>query len=181
MGNKLISVRNVVIIGIGVAIMFVLMRFVAIPSGVPNTSLNPGIVILSFFAAVYGPLAGLLIGLIGHALVDLTGGEVWWSWIAADALYGFVVGFLWKLYKLEEGKFGVKQALIFNATQIVANILAWVAIAPTLGILIYHESADKEYLQGLVAAALNIVVALIPGTLLLFGYSRIRAGKLKRE
>ena len=63
MEKKLISVKTVVAIGIGSALMFVLMRFVAIPSGVPNTNLNLGIAVLSVFAAIFGPLAGLLIGL----------------------------------------------------------------------------------------------------------------------
>ena len=177
MGKKLIPVKTVFAIGIGAALMFVLMRFVAVPSGVPHTQLNPGIVVLSVFAAIFGPLAGFLIGFIGHTLVDLTSGGVWWSWIIAEALYGFVVGLLWKIYRLEEGKFGVKQALIFNAAQIIANLLAWLAIASTLEILLYQEPSDKVYIQGLVAAVLNIGVVLIPGTLLLFAYSRTMAGR----
>jgi len=184
MGKKVISVRTVVAIGIGAALMFVLMRFVAIPSGVPNTNLNLGIGILSIFAAIFGPVAGLLIGFIGHTLVDLTWGwGVWWTWVIADALYGCAVGIFWKLYKIEEGEFGVRQALIFNGVQIVANLLAWVAIAPTLDILIYQEPADKVYLQGLVAAGLNILVVAVLGTLLAIGYTktRTRAGSLKAE
>jgi len=184
MGKKFISVKIVVAIGIGAALMFVLMRFAAVPSGVPNTNLNLGIAVLSVFAAIFGPIAGLLIGFIGHTLNDLTlGWGVWWSWVIADALYGFVVGLIWKLYKVEEGEFGVKQAFIFNAVQVVANLLAWVAIAPTLDILIYQEPTDKVFLQGLVAGALNIAVVLVLGTLLLYGYSktRTRAGSLKRE
>ena len=183
MGKKMISVKTVVAIGIGSALMFVLMRFVAIPSGVPNTNLNLGIAILSIFAAIFGPLAGLLIGFIGHTLTDLTWGGVWWTWVIADALYGFMIGFFWKLYKIEEGEFGIKQALVFNAVQIVANLLAWVAIAPTLDILIYQEPSDKVYIQGLVAGALNIATVLILGTLLAIGYSKTRtkAGSLKAE
>jgi len=172
MGKKLISVKTVVAIGIGSALMFVLMRFVAIPSGVPNTQLNLGIAILSIFAAIFGPIAGLLIGFIGHTLTDLTWGGVWWTWVIADALYGFVVGIFWKFYRIEEKDFGVAQAVIFNAVQIVANMLAWVAIAPTLDILIYQEPSDKVYLQGLVAGTLNIAVVLILGTLLIIGYSK---------
>ena len=179
MGEKHISVKTVLAIGIGAALMFVPMRFFAVPSGVPNTYLNLGIVALSIFAAIFGPLVGLLIGCIGHIFVDISLSRVWWSWIIADMLYGFVVGYPWKLYRLDEGKFGVKQALIFNAAQIVANMLAWVAVAPTLDILVYHEPSDKVYLQGLVAGALNIVVTLILGTLLLLCYSGIRAGKQK--
>ena len=183
MGKKVISVKTVVAIGIGAALMFVLMRFVAIPSGVPNTNLNLGIAILSIFAAIFGPLAGLLIGFIGHTLTDLTWGGVWWTWVIADAFYGLAVGLFWKFYKIEEGEFGVKEAVVFNVVQIVANLLAWVAIAPTLDILIYQEPSDKVYLQGLVACGLNVVVVLILGTLLAFGYSKTRtkAGSLKAE
>ncbi|GHU10276.1 hypothetical protein FACS1894151_09500 [Spirochaetia bacterium] len=72
MNKKLISVRTVVAIGIGAALMFVLMRFVAIPSGVPNTTLNWSSAIVAIFAGVFGPVAGLLIAFIGHALTDLT-------------------------------------------------------------------------------------------------------------
>jgi len=183
MGKKVVSIKTVVAIGIGAALMFVLMRFVAIPSGVPNTNINFGIAILSIFAAIFGPVAGLLIGFIGHTLTDLTWGGVWWSWVIADAIYGFMVGLFWKAFKIDEGGFGVKQAVLFNVVQIVANLIAWAAIAPTLDFLIYHEPADKVYLQGLVAGAANIAVVLILGTLLGIGYSKTRtkAGSLRAE
>jgi len=184
MDKKIISVKTVVAIGIGSALMFVLMRFVAVPSGIPNTNLNLGIAVLSIFAAIFGPIAGFLIGFIGHFLTDLTfGWGVWWTWVIADALYGLAIGFFWKLYKIEEGEFDIMQVLIFNGVQIAANLLAWVAIAPTLDILIYKEPSDKVYLQGFIAGALNIGVVLILGTILAFGYSRTRtkAGSLKAE
>ncbi|MCL2271578.1 MAG: ECF-type riboflavin transporter substrate-binding protein [Treponema sp.] len=184
MSKKIISVKMVVAIGIGAALMFVLMRFVAIPTGIPNVNLNLGIAILAFFAAVFGPIAGFLIGFIGHTLTDLTWGwGVWWTWVIGSALFGLAVGFFWKRYKIEEGGFGLKQCLLFNGVQIGANLLVWAAIAPTLDILIYAEPADKVYLQGLVAAASNIVIVLILGSLLAFGYSKTRtkAGSLKAE
>lgn len=184
MDKRMISVKTVVAIGIGAALMFVLMRFVAIPSGVPNTNLNLGIAILSVFAAVFGPIAGFLIGFIGHTLVDLTWGwGVWWTWVIADAVYGLLIGFFWKLFKIEEGEFAIKEAVYFNCFQIGANLLAWVSIAPTLDVLIYQEPASKVYLQGLVAAVLNIAVVLVLGTLLIFGYSKTKtkSGSLKKE
>jgi energy-coupling factor transport system substrate-specific component len=184
MAQKVITVKTVVAIGIGAALVFVLMRFVALPSGVPNTNLNLGIAVLSVFAAVFGPIAGLLIGFIAHTLTDLTFGfGVWWTWVIADALYGLIIGIFWKLYRVEEGEFGVKQAVIFNIVQIAANALAWVVIAPTLDVLVYQEPSDKVYLQGLVAGGLNALVVLILGTILLVGYSktRVKAGSLKAE
>jgi energy-coupling factor transport system substrate-specific component len=184
MARQIISVKTVVAVGIGAALVFVLMRFVALPSGVPNTNLNLGIAVLSVFAALFGPIAGLLIGFIAHTLTDLTFGfGVWWTWVIADALYGFIIGGFWKLYRVEEGEFGIKQAIIFNAVQIAANALAWIVIAPTLDVLVYQEPADKVYLQGLVAGGLNALVVLILGTILLTGYTktRVKAGSLKAE
>ena len=184
MFKKMISVKTVVAIGIGAALMFVLMRFVAIPSGIPNVNINLGIPILAVFAAIFGPIAGLLIGFIGHTLVDLTAGwGVWWSWIIASALLGLIIGCFWKFYRIEEGGFGIKQAVFFNCVQIVGNILAYVFIAPALDLLIYQEPFEKVTLQGFAASAVNGVAVLILGTLLAFGYSKTRAkaGSLKAE
>ncbi|MDR0785370.1 MAG: ECF-type riboflavin transporter substrate-binding protein [Treponema sp.] len=181
--KKLVSVKTVVAIGIGTAIMFVLMRFVAIPSGIPNTNFNLAPAIVAVFAAIFGPIAGFFIAFIGHTLTDLTWGSVWWSWVVADALFGLLAGLLWKLYKIEEGGFNVKACVFFNIVQIVANVVAWVGVAPTLDILIYQEPANKVFLQGLVAGGLNSMVVLILGSLLAFGYSktRVKAGSLKEE
>ena len=175
MGKKLISVKTAVAIGIGAALVFVLMRFVTVPSGVPNTNLNLGIAILAIFAAFFGPIAGLLIGFIGHTLTDLTGDwGIWWSWITASALFGCAIGAFWKLYKIEEGGFGIKQCLIFNGVQIGANLVAWAVIAPTLDILIYQQPADEVYLQGLVAAGMNSAVIVVLGSVLAYSYSATR-------
>lgn len=184
MNKKLLGIRTMVATGIGAAIFFVLMRFVAIPSGVPNTNLNLAAAILALFAGIFGPVAGLLIGFIGHTLTDLTWGfGVWWSWVIADVVFGLLLGVLWKKYRIEDGGFGVKEAVLFNVMQIVANLVAWVGVAPALDILMFQEPADKVFLQGLVAAGLNAAVILVVGTLLAFGYSKTRtkAGSLKAE
>jgi energy-coupling factor transport system substrate-specific component len=183
MSQKIISVRTVVAIGIGAALTFVLMRFVAVPSGVPNTNLNLAAAIVAFFAAIFGPLAGFFIAFIGHTITDLTWGGVWWSWVIADAIFGLLVGIFSRLYKIEEGEFGIKNCLVFNVVQILANVVVWGAIAPVLDILIYQEPADKVFLQGLVAGGLNALVILVLGSILAFGYSKTRTktGSLKAE
>jgi len=113
--NIPLSVKTVVAIGIGAALMFVLMRFVTVPTGVPNVNVNLGIAVLALFAAVFGPVAGFLIGFIGHTLVDLTWGwGVWWTWVVCSALFGLSVGLFGKLYPIEEGVFGVRQIVMFN-------------------------------------------------------------------
>ena len=69
------SSKTFVAIGIGAALFFVLGRFVAIPSPVPNTNISLQYAVLALLAAMYGPVAGGLIGFIGHALIDLSWGR----------------------------------------------------------------------------------------------------------
>ena len=98
---KKFSVKTIVAIGIGAALFFVLGRFVAIPSPVPNTNISVQYGLLAFLAAVYGPLAGALVGLIGHALIDFSyGWGVWWSWVIASGVFGLLMGLAAKLLRL---------------------------------------------------------------------------------
>ncbi len=168
-------IRQVVAIGIGAAI-FVALTTVQIPVGfVPNTALQVRAAVLTFFAAVFGPVAGFAIGLIGHALGDaLFYGSVWWSWVFPDAIFGLLVGLFAKKYAIEEGAFGGKQIALFNIVQVIANAVAWVLVAPVLDILIYKEPANKVFVQGVTAGIANIVIVAILGTILAFGYSKIK-------
>ena len=86
------SIKTVVAVGIGAALFFVLGRFVAIPSPVPNTNISLQYAVLALLAVMYGPVAGGLIGFIGHTLIDLSwGGSPWWSWVITSAFVGVVV------------------------------------------------------------------------------------------
>ena len=60
------SIKTVVAVGIGAALFFVLGRFVAIPSPVPNTNISLQYAVLGLLAAMYGPIAG-----IRHTLIYL--------------------------------------------------------------------------------------------------------------
>ncbi len=177
-------IRQVVAIGIGAAI-FVALTTVQIPVGfVPNTALQVRAAVLAFFAAVFGPVAGFAIGFIGHALGDaLFYGSVWWSWVLPDAVFGLLVGCFAKSYAIENGGFGGKQIILFNVVQIVANALAWIAIAPLLDIIIYKEPANKVFAQGATAAITNLIIVAILGSLLAFGYSKVKtkSSSLKEE
>lgn len=181
---KKFSVKTIVAIGIGAALFFVLGRFVAIPSGVPDTNISIQYGVLAFIAAVYGPIAGLLAGLIGHFFIDFSWGwGVWWSWVIASAFFGCVMGFVTNKLHLEDGVFTKKNIIGFNIGQIVAHLLAWVVIAPVLDIVMYAEPANKVFVQGLVSAGINIVATAIVGTLLCAAYAaaKPKKGSLKEE
>lgn len=181
---KKFSVKTIVATGIGAALFFVLGRFVAIPSGIPDTNISIQYGLLAFIAAVFGPIAGVLAGLVGHFFIDFSWGwGVWWSWVIASAFFGFMMGFIANKMKIDEGEFGKKDIIVFNVAQVICHLLAWVVIAPILDIVMYGEPANKVFLQGLVSAGINIVATAVVGTLLCVAYAAAipKKGSLKEE
>ncbi len=169
------KVRFVVSTGIGAA-LFVVLSFVSIPTGIPNTSLETRVALLAFFAAVFGPVVGGLVGFIGHALADaIQYGGVWWSWVIADAIFGVLVGLFAHRWQIEQGNFGKKQIISFNVIQVIANAICWCLIAPVLDILIYAEPSNKVFTQGIIAAIANSISIAILTTLLATAYSKTKA------
>ena len=183
MGNKL-SIKTIVAIGIGAAVFMILGRFGSIPSGIPNTNIETSYAFLALMAVLYGPIAGVAIGFIGHLLKDLVFyGSPWFSWVIASAVVGFILGLAWKRLKVNDGEFEKKEIIVFNIYQVIANAISWILIAPTLDIAIYAEPSNKVYLQGIVAAISNSITVGALGTFLIYTYSktRVKKGSLDRE
>ena len=181
---KKFSVKTIVAIGIGAALFFVLGRFGAIPSPVPNVNICVQYGLLAFMSVVYGPVAGALMGLIGHALIDFSyGWGVWWSWVIASGVFGLLVGLGTKLLKVSDADMGKQSLVKFNIVQVVSHILCWGAVAPVLDILIYNEPLDKLFAQGLFAGISNAVTTAIVGSLLCIAYAatKTKAGSLTKE
>lgn len=178
------GIKEVVATGIGTA-LFVALTEVQIPLGfIPNTALQPRAALLAFLAAVFGPVVGGIVGLLGHAIGDaLFYGSVWWSWVFPDAVFGIIVGLFAAKYKVKEGSFGGKEIGLFNIVQVVANALAWILVAPVLDIVIYAEPVNKVFTQGVTAFVANVIIIGILGTLLLIAYSKVgaKSGSLSKE
>ena len=172
------SIKTVVAVGIGAALFFVLGRFVAIPSPVPNTNISLQYAVLALLAVMYGPVAGGLIGFIGHTLIDLSwGGTPWWSWVITSAFVGVIVGLFAKKLNVQEGEFGKGKVTLFNIANIAAHVIGWIVVAPVLDILIYAEPANKVFAQGAFAAISNTITAVIVGGLLVLAYTKTIAKK----
>lgn len=168
------SVRNVVAVAIGAAIFFVLMRFVQIPLPVPNTSLQTAYGFLALFATVFGAVPAAIAGFIGHALVDLTYGSVWISWVLSTAVTGLGLGLVMKDVPVEQGEFNRKHKIRFIVGLFIVNVIAWALIAPALDVLIYAEPANKVFVQGIVAALVNALSTALIGWILIEAYVRTR-------
>ncbi len=178
------GIKEVVAIGIGTA-LFVALTEVQIPLGfIPNTALQPRAALMAFLAAVFGPVVGGIVGLLGHALGDaLFYGSVWWSWVFPEAVAGIIIGLFAKKFAIKEGGFAVKEIVLFNIVQVIANAAAWIVAAPLLDIVIYAEPAGKVFAQGAWAFLGNIIIIGILGTLIAVGYSKIggKSSSLSKE
>jgi energy-coupling factor transport system substrate-specific component len=106
------TVKTIVAIGIGAALFFLLARFASIPV-FANTYISFQYAVLALFAVLFGPFAGLLIGLIGHILTDLSWGwGLWWSWIIVSGVVGFGCGLIMKGIKIDAGEFDNAKAVV---------------------------------------------------------------------
>lgn len=167
------SITSIVAIGIGAAVFFILGRFLSIPIGfIPNTSLETTYPFLALMSVLFGPFAGVLIGLIGHAIKDLLTYGLWWSWVISSSVTGFGYGLVGKSLNVNKGEFSLKDLVKFNLGQIITNIVAWALVAPCLDILIYSEPANKVFTQGIVSAGLNSIAVAILGSILLTAYAK---------
>ncbi|MBF0787881.1 MULTISPECIES: ECF-type riboflavin transporter substrate-binding protein [unclassified Streptococcus] len=166
------SIKTVVGTGIGAALFVVISLVINIPLGIPNTSVQLQYAVQSLLAILFGPIVGFLVGFIGHALKDSLQYGPWWSWIFASGLFGLMVGTLKYRLRISEGVFTIKDTLLFNGVQFLANILVWGVVAPILDVLVYHEPANKVFTQGLVAGSINAATVAIAGSLLLTVYAK---------
>jgi energy-coupling factor transport system substrate-specific component len=182
--NKTLSTKTIVAIGIGTAVFLILGRFASIPTGIPNTNIETSYAFLALMSVIYGPVAGALIGFIGHALKDaIMWGSVWWSWVIVSGVIGLLIGLGSRRINISAGEFGTKQIITFNVVQVIAQAIGWFLVAPTLDIFIYAEPANKVFTQGAIAGISNMVTVGVIGTLLLTTYAKTRSktGSLNAE
>ena len=157
------SIKKVVAMGIGAAVYIVLSRFAAIPTPIPNTTLQVTYAFLALMAFIYGTVVGLGVGFI------------------ATAFFGIGMGLLGKMIKPEN--FDKAKAVKFIIGDIIISLLTWVVIAPVLDIVIYKEPQGKVFIQGFAAALSNAFVVAVLGTILIFAFSKtiVSKGSLKKE
>ncbi len=123
--RRVSAVTQVVAIGIGAALFFVLSRFVAIPIPVPNQAITFQYALLAVLAVLYGPYVAAIAGFVGHILADATGYGIWLSWEIPTAVFGLIVGFFMLRNRVNEGEFPGKDLVRFNVAVVVGHLVAW--------------------------------------------------------
>lgn len=166
------SMRADAAISVGIALFFVMGRFVSIPMPIPQTSFSLEFAVLAVFAALYGPRVGFWVGLIGNLLLYATLYGFWWSWILTAGLLGLAMGFCYRLLGIHRGAFGVRQIVLFIVLQWVLSAAAWMGLAPVLDVLLYGEPWLKVVAQGAMSFVSDCVTIDIAGVSVLLAYAQ---------
>ena len=175
------TVKRIGTIAAGSVLFFLLGRYVTIPSPIPTVNICVQYGLLAFLAVVCGPLTGSITGLIGHILIDLSGGQMFWSWILATAAFGGLLGVLANVTRLDPAHRDREMLVHFNLCQVATHVVCWSGIAPVLDILFYNENMDTIFAEGLTAALSNAVTTAIVGSSMLAIYAVLKARRAKND
>lgn len=159
----------------GIILFSALDTNVAIPSFlIKNIDLGIQYGLLAFVSTQFGPVVGLLVGFVGHAL-SVHHSNTWLPWAISSGLFGLLVGLGCKSLDIKKNKFDLKFFLRFNGVQLASSLISFALLAPVLAILFYEHDAGYVFEQGLVAALSNSFTTLVVGSLLCVSYSMIIA------
>ena len=175
------TVKRIGTIAIGSVLFFLLGRYVTIPSPIPTVNICVQYGLLAFLAVACGPLTGSMTGLIGHILIDLSGGQMFWSWIIATTAFGGLLGVLANVTRLDPAHRDREMLVHFNLCQVATHVVCWAGIAPVLDILFYNENMDTIFAEGLTAALSNAVTTAIVGSSMLAIYAVFTARRAKKD
>ena len=175
------TVKRIGTIAAGSVLFFLLGRYVTIPSPIPTVNISVQYGPLAFLAVGCGPLTGSITGLIGHILIDLSGGQMFWSWILATAAFGGLLGVLANVTRLDPAHRDREMLVHFNLCQVATHVVCWAGIAPVLDILFYNENMDTIFAEGLTAALSNAVTTAIVGSSMLAIYAVFTARRAKKD
>ena len=175
------TVKRIGTIAAGSVLFFLLGRYVTIPSPIPTVNICVQYGLLAFLAVVCGPLTGSITGLIGHILIDLSGGQMFWSWILATAAFGGLLGVLANVTRLDPAHRDREMLVHFNLCQVATHVVCWAGIAPVLDILFYNENMDTIFAEGLTAALSNAVTTAIVGSSMLAISAVLKARRAKTD
>lgn len=133
---------------------------------------------LTLFAALFGPVPGLIVGFVGaQSICYFSGNSEWFILALGVSCYGFFVGRYRDKYGIREGRFDKKAAGLFSMTQAFASICYYSIFYPMLKLFAYKSFIYNEIRTGAVYSLCIIVCAqviLIPFFFLLSNFLKKR-------
>jgi energy-coupling factor transport system substrate-specific component len=174
------NVRTVIAVGLGSAAFGVLMVYGSIPV-FTNTKLTLAMIVPVIIGGFWGPAPCFAALFLGNVLADAIGASGYWlDWSLGNGVLGFFIGAM-SLYgvNIREGIFRMRHALIYAATAVLGNAVAFGIVTPLLTTLIYAEGLELTFLQTFAAGLSNTLVLVFGGIPILFLLSRLFARRVK--
>ena len=165
--QKLLGTWNtmtIVTVGVGAALLGVLMNYGGIPI-FTNTSLTTAMIVPVVVGAMYGPVPAAVACGVGNVIADLIGGwGLYPAWSIANAVAGLFVGAL-PLYGayITDGKFEIKHMIWYLVCLIVGNALAFGLVAQVFTVIFEGGDLNVSLIQGLYASVGNILIEAVVG------------------
>ena len=157
---------------LGVFLFYIIGEFGVIKTGIDRMYIYLQYSVLVMFASVLGPMSGLIIGFVGHSLIDLLRGDGYWiSWVLGSTFLGWFVGLMSKHYagtNFREGRIGFNRKTnphfkknVFSLIVVLGNVVAWLLIAPILNMCVMHDSFKTAYGNAIFVFASNTITTTI--------------------
>lgn len=157
--NKILKNKYLMTI-IGIIFFFMIGEYGAIHTGVHDMYIYFQYPLLYIFAAHYGAIPGMIVGLAGHLLIDIVRQDIWLSWISASGMMGFIIGFFYERHKERAGS---ELARLMKFLLICAGTIAVVfgIYTPIFNIVFYHMEIKDALTQSLFASLSDASITLI--------------------
>ena len=170
MKHNVIASHKVIGTIISIIVFIILFKYLAVQIGdtKDNATLAPAW--LSLVTAIFGPVSGAVTAFIGHATSDMLTNSatstVWWTWTIADSLFGLFIGLITRRLTIFIGKLTTRKLVLFNVWQLIANVVAWLIIAPLGDHWVYNLSLVESMKEGGLIVIVNFLAIAIVGTIL---------------
>lgn len=169
--NSVFSVRNITMVGVLAACVFVLTKFISIPipTLLGKTALSVGNAMCILASFLFGPLIGGLSAGIGNALVDLTDpawAHEFYITFINKFLMAYVAGLVMRHFSLGSEKFrvcfaGLCGAVTYTVLHITKNIISGVYVQGFTWSVALGETLTTKLPVSLVNGVLAVVCATV--------------------
>lgn len=168
----------------GLGAFLICFLYIRLDSWIPEVQFQTAYGVSGFFSCAFGPLSGVLVGMLGHGFSDLLQFQgFYWHWILGTAISALITGCSYLHMDVEKEKLTIKQLLIFNGFQVLGQFVGFGLVAPVLDTLLDETPMLVNLQEGVFAAVTNSVATAVIGTLLLviYNYYKVRFADLEMK
>lgn len=165
MNKKLSKIQSIAVYAMGAA-LFVVVGC-ALPIPIPNTTahIDLGYAVMSIFAYLFGPIAGLAVGGLGRFLEDmiLFGSIGSPGWLIASICIGLLIGFIFKWSK-QRGKSTVCKIISLLCILLV-NAVFLIGFAPFISSIwngVPYVAKLPSGISAFITNSISIIVIGLP-------------------